>query len=72
MGWVPGRVVSFCNLDVTKVAEFGSGVSARMLGTFLEAEEVININIMTKEMSKALSNRIYIDLILLLMWTIAR
>ena len=31
-GWVAGRVVSFYNLDVTKVAELGSGVSGRMLG----------------------------------------
>ena len=26
--WVSGRVVSFCNLDINEVAEFGSGTLA--------------------------------------------
>ena len=37
-GWFAGKVVSFCNLDVTKVAEFYSVVSARMLGAVVGDE----------------------------------
>ena len=51
-GWVDGRVVYFCNLNLTKVAEFGSGVSARTLGSVAGAEESSNSNIMINEMSK--------------------
>ena len=53
-------VVSFCNLDVTKVDEFGSGVNVRTLGSFAGAEEVSDSNIMTNEMPKAPSESIYI------------
>ena len=60
-GWVYGRVVSLCNIDFTKVAEFGISVSTRTLGAVAGAEEGININIMTNEMSKAPSKIIYID-----------
>ena len=37
-GWVARGVVSFCNLDVIKVAEFGSSVSARTLVLVTGAE----------------------------------
>ena len=30
--WVSRKVFSFCYLDITKVAEFGSGIRARTLG----------------------------------------
>ena len=30
-GWVYGRMISFCNIDVTKVDESGSGVRGRFL-----------------------------------------
>ena len=60
-GWVAGRVVSFCNIDVTKVAEFGCGISARTLGEVMVAEEGSDINMMTKYTSKAPSKSIYIN-----------
>ena len=47
MGVVDGRFVSFCNIDVTEVGEFGSNVSKRMLGTVAGDEEVSNRNIIT-------------------------
>ena len=50
--WVAGRVVSLYNLDVTEVAELGSGVSARTLVLVAGAEEVSDRNMMTNEMSK--------------------
>ena len=59
LGWVAGRVSSFCDLDVTKVAEFGSCVSTRTFGSVAGSEEVSNINIMTNEISKATSKIIY-------------
>ena len=59
--WVAGRFSSFCNIDVTKVAEFNNGVSVRTLGAVMGAEEVRNGNVMTNEMSKAPSKNIYID-----------
>ena len=49
-GWVSGRVVSLCNIDVIEVAEFGNVISARTLGSVAVAEEGRNINIMTNEM----------------------
>ena len=60
-GWVTGRVVSFCNIEVTNVTDFGSSVSARMLETVAVYEEESNRNKMTYEMSKAPSKSIYID-----------
>ena len=59
-GWVARRVVGFCNLDVTGVAEFGSGASARTLGSVARSEEGSDSNMMTNEMSKAPSKSIYI------------
>ena len=59
-GCVAGRVVSFDDLDVAEVAVLGSGVSARTLGFLGESEEGNVSNIMTNEMSKGLSNIIYI------------
>ena len=38
-GWVDGRVVSLCNLDVTEFTEFGSGIGARTLCAVAGAEE---------------------------------
>ena len=60
-GWVAGRVVSFCNLEVTKVAEFGSSVSLRTLGLVTGAEEDRDINMMTNGMSDSQSKSIYIN-----------
>ena len=60
-GWVSGRVISLCNINVTKVAEFGSGVRMRMLGLVAGSEEVSNSNMMTDDMSKAPSKIIYIE-----------
>ena len=37
-GWVAGRVFRLCNIDVTEVSEFGSGVSTRTLGAIVRAE----------------------------------
>ena len=45
--WVALRVVSFCNLDVTKVAESGSGVRDRTIGSIAGDEEVSDSNIIT-------------------------
>ena len=59
-GWVAGRVVSFCNLGVTVVAEFGISISARTLGSVLVSEEGSDSNIITNEMYKAPSKSIYI------------
>ena len=58
-GLVTGRVASFCNIDFTEVDEFGTGISVRMLGAFMGAEEGRNSNMMTNEMSKALNKSIY-------------
>ena len=60
-GWVAGRVVSFCNLDVTEVAEFGSGTSVRTLDVVAGAEEGININMVTNDKSKAPIKKLYIN-----------
>ena len=49
-GWVAGRVVSFCNLDVTEVAEFSSSVSASTLGAVTEVEKGSDINMKNNEM----------------------
>ena len=43
-------VVSFLNIDVTNVAQFGSVVSARTLGVVVGAEEGNNINMITNDM----------------------
>ena len=59
-GWVAGRVFSFCKSDVTKVAEFGIGVSARTLVSFTGYEEGSDRNMMTYEISKVPSKSIYI------------
>ena len=59
-GWVNGRVVSFFNLDVTQVAEFCSGVSARTLGLVAGAGESRDSNMITNKISKEPSNSIYI------------
>ena len=59
-GWVAGRVVGFFNLDVTEVAEFGSGINARTLGLVTGSEEGSDSNMITNEMSKVSSNTIYI------------
>ena len=59
-GWVSGKVVVFCNLDVTDVAEFGSGVSMRTLGSFTGSEEGSDGNMMANDISKAPSKSIYI------------
>ena len=48
-GWVYVRVLSSYNIDVTKVNKFGSGVSARTLGTFTGAEEDRNSNCMAND-----------------------
>ena len=40
-------VVSFCNLDVTKVDGFGRGISARTFGLVVGAAEGIDSNMMT-------------------------
>ena len=40
--WVAVMIVVFCNLDVTKVTDFGSSVSGRALVVFMGVEEVIN------------------------------
>ena len=61
MWWVTGRVASFCNLDVTGVSEFGSGVNSRVLGFVAGAEEVSDSNMITNEIPKALNKRIYTD-----------
>ena len=60
-GWVTGRVFSFYNIEFTKVAAFGSGVSKRTLGAVVGAEDVRNINTMTNDMPKAPSKSIYIN-----------
>ena len=60
-GWVSGRVVSLCNIDVTEVTKFGSFVSARTQGAVAGTEGGRNSNIMTTKMSKALSKSIYIN-----------
>ena len=57
-GWVAGRVVGFCNLYVTEVAESGSGVSMRTLGSVAGYEEISHIIMMNKDMSKELSKSI--------------
>ena len=59
-GWVAGRVVSFYNLEFIEVAEFGSGISARTLGSVAGDEEVSDSNMMTDYMSKEPSKSIYI------------
>ena len=59
-GWVAERVVGFCNLDVTKVAKFGSGVSMRTLGLVVGSEEGSDNNMMTNDMYKAQSKSIYV------------
>ena len=59
-GWVAGIVVSFCNINVTEVAEFGSGINARTLGLVTGSEEGSDSNMITNEMSKVSSNTIYI------------
>ena len=61
MGWVAGRVVSFFNLEVTKVSALGSGASARTLRAVAGAEEGSNINMTTNEMYKEPSKSIYIN-----------
>ena len=53
-------VVSFCNLDVINVTEFGSGISVRTLGLITESEEGSNINMMANEIPKDPSKSIYI------------
>ena len=60
-GWVAGRVVSFCNLDVTEVFEFGSGVSTRALGLVVGDEEGSDRNMTTNNMYKAPSKNIFIS-----------
>ena len=55
------RVFSFCNLDVTEVAEFVIGVSARTLGAVAGADEGSNSNIMNNDRSKEPSKSIYIN-----------
>ena len=60
-GWVSGRVVIFCNIDVTKVTEFSNGVRMRIIGLVTVDEDVIDRNMMTNEMTKSLSKSIYID-----------
>ena len=60
-GWVAERVVSLCNLDVTEVAVFGSGISAKTLGAVAGSEESSYINMMANEMSKVTIKSIYID-----------
>ena len=35
LGWVAVMIVVFCNLDVTKVTDFGSSVSGRALVVFM-------------------------------------
>ena len=59
-GWVAGRVVGFFNLDVTEVAEFGSGVRTRALSSVVGVEEGSNSNMTNNEISKAPSKSIYI------------
>ena len=49
-GCITGRVVSFCNLDVTEVAEFSSSVSASTLGAVTEVEKGSDINMKNNEM----------------------
>ena len=61
MGWVSGRVISFSNLDVTKVAEHGSSVSARTLDSVALAEEGSDSNKKTTKISKVPINIIYIN-----------
>ena len=60
-GWFSGRVISFCNIDVTKVPEFGNFIIPRMLSVVEGAEEGSDSYIMTNEISKVPSNRIYIE-----------
>ena len=57
-GWFARRVFNFCNLDVTKVAKFGSGVTMRALCSVVISEEGSNCNMMTNEMSKIPSKSI--------------
>ena len=59
-GPVSGKIVSFCNIDVTEVSEFCSGVSARTLGAVTGDEWGSDSNMMTNQMLKAPSKSIYI------------
>ena len=59
-GGVARIIASFYHLDVTEAAEFGSGVSVRMLESVAGDEEVIYSNMITNEISKSPSNSIYI------------
>ena len=59
--WVTVRVVSFCNIDVTEVPEFSNVIIPRMLSVVEGAEEGSDSYIMTNEISKVPSNRIYIE-----------
>ena len=58
-GWVAGRVISFFNIEVTEVDEFGNSISARTLGSVAGAEEGSNRNMMTNGIYKAPSKSIY-------------
>ena len=60
-GWVAGRVVSFCNLDVNQVSKFGNGVSTRTLGKVTGSEEDSNINVIINDIAKAPIKSIYIN-----------
>ena len=60
-GWVAGRVISFCNIDVTKVAEFGCSVRYKTLGLVAGYEEGRDRNKMANKTYKSLSKRIYIN-----------
>ena len=60
-GWVAEWIVSFCNLNVTKLAQFGSGVSTRTIGAVADAAEGSDSNMMTNKMSKEPSKSIYIN-----------
>ena len=62
-GWVTGRVVSFYNIDVTKVSEFGGNISVRTIGAIAGAEQRSNSNsnMMTNNNPKALIKSIYIN-----------
>ena len=59
-GQVAGRVVSFCNIDVTEIAKFGSGIIARIIGLFTGSEKGRDRNFMTNEINKLLIENIYI------------
>ena len=60
-GWVARKIFSFYNIDVTKVAEFGSSASTRRIGAVTGYEENIDINMMTNDISKVPSKIIYIE-----------